>query len=392
MSEDESVATHVRPSDLTDKNIRGVLPGEILRDKTVQGLHLRCTPTKKAFYLYYRTKGGTERRPKLGDYGSITLDQARQAARKVLTEVGAGKDPGKENKEARDEKTVEDLWTEWRKRKGEKKKSADADEWLWTKKCQALAKKRLSEVTYSTVADLHDSVTKAGAPTSANRSVALLRAMFNFAIAPLGWIEKNPCIGVDFNPEEKRARYATDEEAWAIEQELVKHEAKHPGVVAFIRLLILTGARKGEIARARWSDLQGNRIILKEHKADKNGKPRIIQLSPEALAVIERLPRIEEGTITGIVNPSKLWNTIRTDAKCPDLRIHDLRHSYAAVAITKAGADLKQIQELLGHDRMETTNRYAHLMNEAAATAAASISSVMVKRGQPQLPENATIQ
>lgn len=392
MPSTDSNTTHVRPSDLTDKNIKGALPGEILRDKTVQGLHLRCTSTKKAFYLYYRTKGGVERRPKLGDYGSITLDQARKAAREILTEVGSGKDPGKIAKEARDEKTLEDLWTEWRTRKGLKKKSADADEWLWTKKCQPLAKKRLSEITYSMVADLHASVTKAGAPTSANRAVALLRTMLNFAIKPLEWIEKNPAEGVEFNEEEKRQRYATDAEAAAIELELLKHEKKHPGVVAFIRLLILTGARKGEIASAKWSDIHGSCIVLKKHKTDKKGKLRLIRLSAEAQAVLAKLPKTD-GTITGIQNPSKLWQQIRTDVGCPDLRIHDLRHSYAAAAIS-AGVDLKGIKELLGHDRLETTDRYAHLMEDAAAATAQKIGDLLAARvkTEPQLPQTQSIQ
>lgn len=386
---DRSVSTQERPRDLTEENIRKSQVGDVLRDAKIKGLELRHKATKKAFYFYYRTKMGIDRRPKLGNYGNITLSQARRMAQEMSEQVGVGRDPSKLAKDARGEKTLVDLWDEWRKRKGLEKKSAAEDKRLWEKKCHALAKKRLSEITYEAIADLHESVSE-DAPISANRTLALLRAMFNFAVAPLGWVEKNPCIGVDANREIKRRRYMTLEEARLIAAELDAKEASHPAGVAFLRLLILTGARRGEIAKARWSQVQGNRIVLGEHKTDVSGEPRIIFLSPAAKGVLDSLPQTG-GTITGIESPRTLWETIRKNAGCPGLRIHDLRHSFASVAIS-AGYRLEQIGELLGHRNAATTKRYAHLVDEAASAAVGAIGLKIEDRmtaAPPQLPDGA---
>lgn len=393
MSVNETDATYVQPArskELNEANIRTAQPGDVLNDAKIKGLHLRAMTTKKAFYLYYRTKAGVARRPKLGNYGSITLAQAREAAQAILLEVGKGADPGKAIQETKEEKTLADLWDEWRKRKGLEKKSAAEDKRLWEKKCQGLAKKRLSEITYETVADLHEAISE-DAPISANRTLALLRAMFSFAMAPLGWVGKNPCLGVSANKEAKRRRYMTLEEARAIAAELDAKEAAHPAGVAFLRLLILTGARRGEIARARWDQLQGNRLVLSEHKTDDSGEDRVIFLSPAAMGVLDNLPKTQ-GTITGIDSPRTLWETIRENAGCPGLRIHDLRHSFASVAVS-AGYRLEQIGELLGHRNQATTKRYAHLVDEAASAAVGAIGlkieDRMTAAAPPQLPDGA---
>jgi integrase len=378
---------------LKESNVKGMLPGEILRDPKIRGLHLIAKPTGKVFFLYYRTKGGLERRPKLGTYGSITLAQAREAAQKLLTRVAAGEDPSKASQDAKNEKTLTDLWDEFRKRKGAKKKSEKEDERLWNKKCQSLATKRLSEITYSAMADLHESISE-DAPTSANRTLALLSTMFNFAVKPLDWIEKNPCEGVERNKETRRRRYMTMDEAAGIHTQLEAREAAEPAGVAFIWLLILTGARRGEIAKATWGQLHGNALVLEVHKTDGSGNDRIIHLSQAALDVLAKLPKTT-GTLTGVESPRTLWETIREKAGCTDLRLHDLRHSFASAGIS-AGLTLAQIGELLGHHNTQTTQRYSHLMDEAAATAATSTTDAIMARMRPrteaQPPETQSIQ
>jgi len=147
--------------------------------------------------------------------------------------------------------------------------------------------------------------------------------------------------------------------------------------VAFIYLLILSGARKGEIAAARPEWLDGDVLRLPDSKTGE--KP--VYLPPAAMAVIARLPRTRSGTLTGILDPKKFWEGIRTRAGCPDLRMHDLRHTFASAAIS-AGLTLAQIGELLGHSSTQTTQRYAHLIEEAAHTAAAQTADVMVARMQ----------
>ena len=367
-------ATNVLPDEkleLNEADIKKAKVGDTLWDAKVKGLHLRVLATKKTFYLYFRTKSGIQRKPKIGDYGSISLSQARKVAGEMLTEVGAGRDPGQTRIDAKNEANLTDLWDEYWKRHGKKKKSADEDERLWKKNLAPLAKKRLSEIDYSEVADLHEDLTENNGGTTANRTLALLSTMFNFALAPLEWTDKNPCKGVARNKETKRKRYMAASEAARIAAVLHSKIELFPAGVAFIYLLILTGARKSEIANAKWDQLHGNKLILTDHKTDQDGEARVIQLPQAAVDVLAKLPKTT-GTITGITSPRTMWETVRVEAGCPDLRLHDLRHSFASVAIG-LGKTLAQVGELLGHKDSQTTKRYSHLMDEAAAMVAGEI-------------------
>jgi len=390
-------ASSVRPAaELNEAAIRAAQPGDTLRDAKIAGLHLRCFPLRKSFYLYFRTKGGQERKPKLGDWGSITLAQAREAARSMLAEVAAGKDPMVARADQRNEPTLADLWDEYWKRHGSKKKSSRDDLNLWNTRLRAtpptaderftpqgthprLGARRLSEIGYSQVADLHDAITKEGHATRANRLLAMLSKMFSFAHRPLKWVADNPCHGVARNQEKRRKRYMGGEEAAKIAEILHREREKNRASVAFIYLLILTGARCSEIAKAKWSMVRGNTLVLAVHKTDRSGEDRVIHLPQAAVDVLDGLPRAADLTITGIGSPRKLWEKIRTEAGCPDLRLHDLRHSFASAAIS-AGLTLAQIGELLGHQSTQTTKRYAHLVEEAASAAATATADILVAR------------
>lgn len=352
---------------LDEQAIKAAQPGDVLRDPAIKGLHLRCFPASKAFYLYYRTKTGQERKPKLGEYGAITLTQARRVAREMLAEVAAGRDPSKERSDERAEPTMADLWAEYDKRHASKIKSGKTYARQWRLHVEPrFGRMKVKDVTYSMIADMHDDM--AATPTEANRVLAFVSGMFNFAIRPLEWIDRNPVEGVKRNKENKRKRYMKGEEAARISEILHREAKDNPASVAFLYLLILTGARRGEIAKAKWSNLEGNRLVLGEHKTDRTGDDRYIYLPQPAMEVIERLPR-NSGTITGILTPQKLWERLRVEAGCPDLRMHDLRHSFASAALS-AGLSLAQIGELLGHKSTQTTKRYAHLVEEVAAAAA----------------------
>jgi integrase len=374
--------TSVLPAkELTDKSIKLAKPGDVLNDPNVRGLSLRAFPESKGFYLYFRTKAGVQRRPKLGDYGSITLAQARKVAQEMLAEVAAGRDPAQDRQAARAEPTVADLWDEYWKRHGSKKKSGDQDKLNWTNHVKSvLGSSKLSAVTYSQVSDLMDGM--AATPIAGNRTLALLSKMFNFATRPLEWTEKNPCRGVKRYPEVKRRRYMAGEEAARIAELLDREAGANPASVAFLYLLILTGARKGEIAAAKWGWFNGSILALPDSKTGAKS----VYLPPQALDVLARLPRTT-GTITGIQSPKKLWEKIRDEAGCPDLRMHDLRHNFASAALS-AGLSLSQIGELLGHKSTQTTKRYAHLV-EDVANAAATRAADHIMLGMKKSPDRA---
>lgn len=359
--------------ELSEKTIKAAIPGDVLRDASISGFHVRCFEQRKSFYLYFRTKAGKERKPKIGDYGSITLAQARAVARDMLAEVAGGKDPSAIRQAERDEKTLTDLWDAYWKRHGSKKKSAKDDEGLWRRYLVAdFGKLKLSEIDYEKIADKMDALSTT--PIGANRMLSLLSKMFNFGILPLKYATTNPCKGVRKYPENKRKRYMTNDEAAALSAILARDAEKNPASIAFLYLLILTGARKGEIANARWSYLQGNVLAMPD---GKNGaKP--VYLPPAAMEVIAKLPRTT-GTITGIKSPQKVWLRIRKEANCTDLHLHDLRHSFASVALS-AGLSLAQIGELLGHANTQTTKRYAHLIDDAAHVAVTAVADQIALR------------
>ena len=363
-------------SDLNERAIKAAQPGDILRDPSITGLHLRCFKERKSFYLYFRTKAGVERRPKLGDHGAITLTQARKVAQEMLAQVAMGGDPGQDRLDARAEASVNELWVEYWKRHGSKKKSAEADERLWNLYLKPrIGTRRLSDVTYRNMADLHESL--ADKPVQANRVLALASKMFNFAYRPLQWMsgaKDNPCKGVVRYKERKRRRKGSREEIAALVAAL-RQELDRPNLpsAAFLWLLLTTGARKGEIAAARHKEIQGNRLLLDEHKTDDGGYARVIYLPPVAMDVIALLPK-NNGTLTGLQNPKKLWDRIRKQAGCPDLTMHDLRRTFASVALSTGQISLEQVMQMLGHTNAQTTKVYAWLMEDAATEAVGMVA------------------
>lgn len=352
---------------LTSANIALARHGQILRDETVPGLHVKVG-VKRAYYLYYKTKDRRERRPKLGTHPIMTLGQARTIARELLLKVAMGEDPSGEQRAKRDAPTVADLVERFAKAHLPRRKAGTAKEYrrvLDTKILPALGKRRVADIDHEDVEKLHARIGKS-APTEANRTLAVASKMFSLAekwqLRPLG---TNPCQHVERFPENQRKRYLSQEEAGRMARALAELRPARPLAVDFLMLLALTGARKGELAAARWEHYLGDRLELPRELV-KN-EARTIFLPPPARAIIDALPRTS-GTILQIKDPRATWDTMREMTGLRDLRIHDLRHSYASVLLDQ-GYGLEQIGQLLGHSQTQTTKRYAHLMDTKAIEA-----------------------
>lgn len=186
---------------------------------------------------------------------------------------------------------------------------------------------------------------------------------------------KNPTSGIDLCQENnQRERYLTDEEAKRLFKYLDKSPA--PLLKYIIAILLLTGARKGEVLTARWDDFDlVNRVWTVEF--NKSGKTRYIPLSDGVLQLLSAIPRIE-GSEYVFANPKtrrpfkqiyNAWNTARTKAGLADVRIHDLRHSFASFLINN-GRSLYEVQKILGHTQIKTTQRYSHLSQDSLVAAA----------------------
>lgn len=327
-------------------------------DKKINSLKIYPT----GYYLHYRMNGKT-RTLKLGKL-DITIATARNLAQKKLALVVDGIDP----METKIGETYNDLWQLKRKQLQNKgcKTLYDYDlihdRYIKPKFGNKIAK----SITGDELISYHEDITYSGKPYQANRIIENIRAVFNYAIKKRK-VSSNPAFMFDFNPEVKRKRYLTANELVNVVKVLnIKSQnTEYPNSIKFIWLLILTGARKGELAKAKWSDLYGDKIVLQDHKTkDKNLEPRVIHLSKQALNIVNSIERTGE-SILGIKSPDKMWRSVRKEAGCEDVKVHDLRHTYASYA-RKTLTKLDEVGNLLGHTDMQSTQRYAHIFEEDA--------------------------
>ena len=242
----------------------------------------------------------------------------------------------------------------------------------------ALGALPLAQVGRADVAALHYRLRDR--PRAANRALAILRKMFALAeawgMAPEG---ANPCAGVRKYRERRRERFLRPGEYRRLGAALAEAEADgRAAAVAALRLLMLTGCRSGEILTLRWDDVDRGAGELRLRHG-KTGA-RMVPLTPTAEAVLATIPRADGNpwVIAGRAPGTRLgsltaaWHRIRARAGLDDVRIHDLRHSYATRALS-AGESLAMIGRLLGHADIASTLRYAHLAQGAERASAARV-------------------
>ncbi len=370
------------PKTLTNTTIKTALPGETLWDKKIQGLHLRVGKKGASYFLYYRTRTGVQRRPKVGAYPEVPLDKARALAREIKDIVAVGRDPMMEWGSDKGVPLINDLAKDYLERHGSLKKSGHEDALLIRADILPKLKNlRVKDATYDHIDRFHKAM--AHKPYQANRVLSLLSKMFNLA-EKWGYrtLNTNPCRHVVRFTEEKRKRYMKPEEAARIYEALEYFTPVMPRSILFIYMLLLTGARKSEIANARWE------WLVEDHTGaeprgwlelpDSKTGAKTIHLPSQVMKLLTRLPKnpTRNGTILGVNDPKATWAKVCERAGVENLRLHDLRHSFASVALS-AGLTLSQIGELLGHKSVQTTHRYAHLLAEAGQAGAATTADAL---------------
>ena len=237
----------------------------------------------------------------------------------------------------------------------------------------ALGEMRLDSITRFTLIRWQESMLGKGlAASTCNRALFLLKYAFNCA-RRWGFIAESPARDVQALPErEFRERYLSEEEARRLMDALAAEKDQQAARV--VKLLLFTGARKSEILAARWENVDVGRCILTV-PLSKSGKARHIPLSDAALKVLAKIPRNSEwlfpspktaGHMTSIF---KAWDRVRTKAMLKDVRLHDLRHSFASFLVND-GCSLYEVQKILGHHDPRVTTRYAHLAQDSLLRAA----------------------
>ncbi len=321
----------------------------------------------------------------LGRHGVISADQARRKAAMIIARIKAGEDPSPAPSVSVAKLTVADLAERYLKEHAEvhcKPRTREAYRWLVEKfVLPKLGKLGINEVEREHIAALHYEHRET--PYQANRILEVVRKMFNLAEAwGLRRDGGNPCRFVQKYKEQKRERFLTEEEFRRLGQVLNEAEAEGSetrSAVTAIRLLMLTGCRLNEIQTLRWEDvdLEAGELRLPDSKTGA----RMVPLSRAAASVLSALPcdadnpwvivgRKPGAHLTDLQHP---WRRIRARAGLDDVRIHDLRHSFASRALA-LGESLPMIGKLLGHTQVQTTARYAHLANESVKASGSRIA------------------
>jgi integrase len=376
---------------LTEKTIKNPkLPpkGYTLKwDDEVKGFGVRITAGGSvAFIFNYRTRGGRMRRKTIGDVSEYSVEAARRVAKRYRHIVDEGGDPLATQEAERGAPTFKRLAEEYIEKHLPKKRPSSAKidrQTIDNELLPVLRQRKVAEITFSDIDDLHHKITKR-APYRANRVVALLSKMFSLAIKK-GWRTDNPAKGIERNHESKRERYLSNDELTRLTEALAKYPDQD--VANAVRLLLMTGARRGEVLSAQWVQFDLEQGVWSKPSAHTKQKAiHTVPLSPPALELLAAMHASRDPNSPYLfpgrdgkghrVDLKKPWPAICETAGITGLRLHDLRHSYASI-LASGGTTLLMIGKLLGHTQLSTTLRYAHLqvdpLREATARAGAVI-------------------
>jgi integrase len=337
------------------------------------------------FYFRYSDARGRAREVKLGRLGDVTVEQARRRAEQLKATVSLGSDPVAERARLRAVPTLSDFAQDrYLPQVRERLPSAgNIEAYLRLRILPALGRKRLDEISPADVASLRRRLIAEGlSNASVNRHLATLRVMLNLALHWQLFEGRNPAASPGLLPETHRDRYLTMEQTQALMRAL-DAEPCHAAAAA-LALLVVTGARKREVLHARWEQVDLDRGLLTV-PCSKSGRTRHVPLSPVAVWILRRQlgRRTDDGpnVFPSDRRPGKplenlrgAWSRAKRAAGLPvELRIHDLRHSFAS-ALANVGTPLNEIGTVLGHSQLSTTARYAHhapqRLVQTAATAA----------------------
>lgn len=356
---------------ITEEEARAFMPRDgreaVLWDTAAPGLGLRVRPNGRKTWIVHKRFGGGVVKRTLGPLGALTAGEARSAARALVPGAGTVIPAVREFAPV----FLADCAGRW-KPATRRMYAHVVGRWILPAfgghGVDAICKKDVRK-WYAEVSAAH--------PASANWALAALSSMMNHAGAlGLRYCDPNPCRGLRRRKSGFKARYLRDEEFTALGRALEDAQAAHPAAVAALRFLLFTGARKSEALGLRWEHIHGGIAVL---PAAKSG-PRTIRLASPARGVLAARPRrsgcpwvfaARRGKPVVLDPP---WKALREAAGLEGLRVHDLRHAYAAVAAS-GGESLRVLAGLLGHAGVSSAFGYAHLAENSVAEAANRVSA-----------------
>jgi integrase len=405
---------------INQRSVKELTPPEqgnrIVWDSEIKGFGVRLTASGvKSYILDYRVHG-RQRRYTIGRHPEWTVEAARRKAAELKPRIADGYDPLEVKQKQTGEPTVADLSAQYLERHAIPNKRAgslrDDQRMLDAIVLPKLGKLRLAAVGARDIEALAASLK--ATPYQANRVLALLSHMFNKA-AEWKWTTENPVQGIPRYHEDRRERWLSGEELAAFAAALDSYGAENPSAANALRLLLLTGAREGEVLKADWMQFDLERGVWTKPSAHtKEKKIEHVPLSDQALAILRamkfegatgplfpgsngsarvtlRRPWMQVCKLAGLAREIRLKGRRREIVRYkPTLRIHDLRHNFASYLVSN-GASLPIVGKLLGHTQVATTQRYAHLA-DAPLRDAANVFGRIFAASKPEGGDNTSNQ
>ena len=367
---------------LTQRQIDALKPRKKtfdVRDTELKGfgVRIRCSGIKR--YFVQSQHEGTRTWRIIGNAAGMTLEEARCHARSALASLHNGEEIiAATNEETRFEVVAEKLFEACERHWKVSTRKANRF-YLKNQILPWFRNMQVAGITERDVKQWHASLH--ATPFAADRSAPVLSVILRqaevYGYRPEG---SNPCVGIRRYRRRGRERFLSPEEMQRLGAVLSRHEPDHPLEAATIRLLLLTGCRRNEILTLKWSDYREGHLYLRDSKTG----PRTVWLSSPARGILDGLPRrgawiFPARRRRGFFCRTMIqyyWQKVRDEAGLSDVRLHDLRHSYASVALLN-GATVPTIARLLGHNDTATTLKYTHLNHTAVRVAVVTVAPIL---------------
>ncbi len=358
-----SAARRVRLTDTAVARLRPRKREYTVWDSRMPGLGVRVRPSGGKSWVLLRAAADGSRRTTLGPVSAMGVEEARREchARRASPET----EPAPARAVPLFREFVEGEWREVQFERCKPSTRKGYRSLLDARLLPAFGPKPLDRIAQADVRRWFDAFSRT-APGNANHALALLRQIMNFAGAH-GHVGANPARGIKPNPRPALTRFLSREEVERLHAALDREAAKGNRFrqqADIVRLLLLTGCRRGEIVELRRSEVHGDMLVLVDTKTG----PRKIPLGTEARRILERQPRTESSYVfPSPRDPSRprgrilpLWERVRREVGIEDVRLHDLRHTHASHAVMN-GVPVPVVSRMLGHSNTRMTLRYAHL-------------------------------
>ena len=349
-----------------------------IRDTDLKGFGIRVLPSSKKSYFLQTQHERRRRWTKIGDADAMPETEARSQARSLLVGVRKGRESVPTHPaEIAFEAVAEEVFAYYRRHWKPRTLAVNLN--YYENNILPWFKGRpIADIARGEVLGWFESLH--AKPASANRSLpvlsVILRQAEEYGYRPE---DSNPCKDIKRYRRRARERFLSPDEIRRVVEVLNRHDGTRPLQAAVIRLLLLTGCRKGELLSLKWRDYREGKLFLRD---SKNG-PRTVWLSSVAREVLDQLPRKGAwvfpsywGNLDHLSDITGFWRDVRTEAGLRDVRPHDLRHTYASIALMH-GETVLTIGRLLGHDHPGTTLKYTNFADAAAREAVDTVSSVL---------------